>query len=263
MRSLCIFPAGVNDFLRGRRPTPVFVLMLPLALGSSRPIRSMARTANQLASTPGLASSLGPLALATRGTASTQVYDAVRAAIVRGILPPGTAMSEVEIGEMLHVSRTPVRETFRRLAAEGLLTVAPQVGTTVRKMSRQVLADALFIRETIECGAARLAVQAPEADRRAVLDIVRRQREAIGRNDVEGGLDRDEDLHKAIIDLSGHPAPGSRCARRAPTWNVSAAWPSRLCKAIPRRWTSTRSSSPRWWRATPKRWWPRCATTSA
>lgn len=165
----------------------------------------MARTANHLASTPGLASSLGPLAIATRGTASTQVYDAVRAAIVRGILPPGTAMSEVEIGEMLHVSRTPVRETFRRLAAEGLLTVAPQVGTTVRKMSRQVLADALFIRETIECGAARLAVLAPEADRRAVLDIVRRQREAIGRNDVEGGLDRDEDLHKAIIDLSGHP----------------------------------------------------------
>lgn len=147
---------------------------------------------------------LQPIVPAARGTTSTQVYDVLRRAIVTGELAPGATMSEVDIGEALNVSRTPVRETFRRLAGEGLLQIAPQVGTIVCKMNRQTLADALFIRETIECATARLAAKAPLADRLTVRDVVLRQKEAIERGDFEDGLSKDEDLHRALIDISGH-----------------------------------------------------------
>ncbi|MFJ9452010.1 MULTISPECIES: GntR family transcriptional regulator [unclassified Herbaspirillum] len=149
---------------------------------------------------------LVPLSPSGRGTASEQVYDMLRTAILSTALTPGMAMSEADIAENLHVSRTPVREAFRRLAAEGLLAVSPQVGTVVKKMSRATLADALFIRESIECAAARLAAKAPLAAREHVRDLLQRQREAVLRGDVEGGLQRDGDLHRALIDLSGHSA---------------------------------------------------------
>ncbi len=148
---------------------------------------------------------LAPLRLEGRGGTSHQVYDLIRGAIVNMTLPPGLAMSEVEIANKLQVSRTPVRESFRRLAAEGLLKVVPQVGTVVTKMSRGDLMDALFIREAIECGAAQRAVQAPLKERKALQNLVTRQYAAVVRGDVEEGLRKDEDLHRSLIVLSGHP----------------------------------------------------------
>ena len=52
---------------------------------------------------------LVPLSPSGRGTASEQVYDMLRTAILSTALTPGMAMSEADIAENLHVSRTPVR----------------------------------------------------------------------------------------------------------------------------------------------------------
>lgn len=167
-------------------------------------LRPPKRTAEEPASGAAVGT-LTPVQLVDRGGASKQIYDVLRSAIVNMTLAPGLTMSEVEIANQMGVSRTPVRESFRRLAAEGLLKVVPQVGTVVSKMSVQDLMDALFIREAIECGAARRAVHASLADRKALQDLVRRQRAAVDRGDIEEGLRKDEDLHRGLILLSGHP----------------------------------------------------------
>ncbi len=143
---------------------------------------------------------------ASRGSSSGHVYAQLRNAIVTTQLPPGAALSEAEVAQRLNVSRTPVREAFRRLAAEGFLTVSPQVGSFVARLDRQQLLDALFIRESLECGAARLAARAPKKEREQLAGIVARQRHAIRARDVEGNLQHDHDLHRSIMELAGHAA---------------------------------------------------------
>ena len=55
-----------------------------------------------------------------RSTAAI-VADRIREAIMRGMLPPGTQLGEVELATRLGVSRGPLREAMQRLVAEGLL----------------------------------------------------------------------------------------------------------------------------------------------
>ena len=151
-----------------------------------------------------ISSRSGTLA-AERGTAGEEAYERLREAIVRCHLRPAAVLSEADLAAQLGVSRTPIREALRRLAGEGLLEVSPQVGTFISKLRRRTIADALFLRESIECAAARLAVRAPLKERKHLLIFVSRQRAAIRAGDVEENLRQDEALHKRLIELSGHP----------------------------------------------------------
>jgi DNA-binding GntR family transcriptional regulator len=49
-----------------------------------------------------------------------RVYDALRARILDGTVPPGSRLRQEQLADELGVSRTPLREAFRRLASEGL-----------------------------------------------------------------------------------------------------------------------------------------------
>jgi DNA-binding GntR family transcriptional regulator len=150
---------------------------------------------------------LGPrAATAVRGFAGAHIYAQLRRAILQTTLLPGAALSEVEVAQRLGVSRTPVREAFRRLAVDGLLTISPQVGSFVAKLDRQQILDALFIRQSLECAAARFAIAAPKKERERLLDVVALQRAAIRKKDIEANLEHDQELHRTIMVLSGHAA---------------------------------------------------------
>ena len=89
-----------------------------------------------------------------------QIYAGLRQRIIRGEIPPGTALSEAEIARRFAISRQPVREAFIKLAEDGLLEIRPQRGTFVRKISKTAVMDARFVREAIEANIAReLAVK--------------------------------------------------------------------------------------------------------
>ena len=163
-----------------------------------RPSLVLASTLEDLAGLDGVR------AVAARGGAGGQIVAVLRRAIVNTDLVPGTALNESDVAVKFGVSRTPVREAFRTLLAEGLLNVMPQKGTFVSLLDRKTLRDALFVREALECAAARLAASAPALQRKSLLRIVERQREALHHDDAEGALQADEDLHRAIMNLSGH-----------------------------------------------------------
>ena len=59
-----------------------------------------------------------------RATVSLEIYDEIRALIVRGRLLPGTRVTEADVAKELRVSRTPAREALRRLQQERLLVPA-------------------------------------------------------------------------------------------------------------------------------------------
>lgn len=78
------------------------------------------------------------------------VYQVLRANIIKMRLRPAQQISENEISDSLHISRTPVREAFIRLAEDGLLKITPQKRTVVSPISLQQADEARFIRRAIE-----------------------------------------------------------------------------------------------------------------
>ena len=73
------------------------------------------------------------------GTKADDLALALEEAIVAGEIAPGTVLRQEQLSEQYKVSRTPVREALRRLAALGLVQFVPNRGVRVRTLSRDEL----------------------------------------------------------------------------------------------------------------------------
>src|SRR6266540_359078 len=93
-------------------------------------------------------------------------------AIVSGEIPPGTVLRQEQLSEQFDVSRTPVREALRRLAATGLVSFVPNRGVRVREISRGELREAFLIRAELEALATELATPRMTADDLVALEQV-------------------------------------------------------------------------------------------
>jgi DNA-binding GntR family transcriptional regulator len=97
-------------------------------------------------------------------SAAARAYDQLRSEILQGGLAPGSTLFEVEQSERLGVSRTPVREAFGRLVAEGLLDDTRGRGLVVTDVSDDDI-DALYeMRTCLEAQAAQLAARHADGD---------------------------------------------------------------------------------------------------
>ncbi|MGL5254798.1 MAG: GntR family transcriptional regulator [Brevinema sp.] len=81
---------------------------------------------------------------------SEYAYTVLKANILNLNFKPGRKLSEVEISEILNISRTPVREAIIRLAQEGVCNVQPQRGTFVSKIDFSLVEEARFARRALE-----------------------------------------------------------------------------------------------------------------
>jgi DNA-binding GntR family transcriptional regulator len=83
----------------------------------------------------------------------------LRQRIVEGQLAPGAKLNERELAELLKVSRTPLREALKMLAAEGLVELLPNRGAVVAQMSAQDVADTFEVIAGLEGQSGELAAQ--------------------------------------------------------------------------------------------------------
>lgn len=90
------------------------------------------------------------LRLSSKKVISTQIYDFLRKLIIETTIKPGTLLSENGLSEHFHVSRQPVREALMCLSYEGLLSVLPQRGSVVERISVSALQQTVFVRAAIE-----------------------------------------------------------------------------------------------------------------
>jgi DNA-binding GntR family transcriptional regulator len=122
-----------------------------------------------------VATTLPPLALPTNGPAPTRgsmpdmVASTLREAILDGTIEPGAWLREAEVARTLAVSRTPVRDAFRILAAEGLVTINANQGAVVSAMTSDDVLELYVMREVLESLAARLAAR--RASRRCLQEF--------------------------------------------------------------------------------------------
>lgn len=79
-----------------------------------------------------------------------QIYNQLRDEIMFLELVPGEFISETETATRFGVSRTPIRDVFKRLENEGMLQIVPQKGTFVSLIELKHLSDMMYMREKLE-----------------------------------------------------------------------------------------------------------------
>jgi DNA-binding GntR family transcriptional regulator len=132
------------------------------------------------------------------------VYSALRERILSGDLPRASKLRQVSLAEEMGVSRTPLREALRRLAAEGLVDFSPNRGATVSELDFGDMRHAWAARVALEPGAARLAAERRDPDGIAAMrDAIADQRSAAGERGQSFSANRA--FHLALAAASGNP----------------------------------------------------------
>ena len=121
-------------------------------------------------------------------------------------MPPGSRITQDAIAARYGTSRSPVREALRELAAEGLVTIVPDVGARVAPLDGDELVEAYLMREALEpIAVARSAANAtPEhlAQMRAALE---RSEISAAQGDMEAYLEADREFHHMTFQLNDMP----------------------------------------------------------
>jgi len=87
---------------------------------------------------------------------SIDVHAHLRELIISGVLPPGTELKQAELARVFAVSRTPLREAFRMLQEEGLISAEPNQRSRVAGFDPEELELLYAGRVTLECLGVRL-----------------------------------------------------------------------------------------------------------
>lgn len=141
-------------------------------------------------------------------TAKDRALDYVKTQVLTGAFPGGELISEGDVAGALGMSRTPVREAFLRLEAEGLLRLYPQRGALVIPVSPDEVRAVIEARLVLEQFAAGKLIGRGPAACATVFERLSgelgRQREAAGAADWAEFLDSDRTFHAITLEESGN-----------------------------------------------------------
>ncbi|ORJ61473.1 GntR family transcriptional regulator [Mycobacterium simiae] len=141
-------------------------------------------------------------------TAKDRALEYVKNQVLTGAFPGGELISEGDIASALGMSRTPVREAFLRMEAEGLLRLYPQRGALVVPVSPDEVRAVIEARLLLEQHAAKKVVGRGPAVCAALFERLtgelQRQRTATTTNDWREFLDADRAFHALTLEESGN-----------------------------------------------------------
>jgi len=142
------------------------------------------------------------------GTAKDRALDYVKTQVLTGAFPGGELISEGDVAAALGMSRTPVREAFLRLEAEGLLRLYPQRGALVVPVSPDEVRAVMEARLVLEQFAAGKVVARGAPTWAAVFERqsgeLQRQRDAAAAADWREFLESDRTFHAITLEESGN-----------------------------------------------------------
>ena len=143
-----------------------------------------------------------------RPAAKDRALEYVKSQVLTGAFPGGELISEGEVAAALGMSRTPVREAFLRLEADGLLRLYPQRGALVVPVSSDEARAVIEARLVLEQFAATKVIGRGPAARIAVFEQlsaeVQRQRDAAAASNWHEFVEADRAYHDVTLKASGN-----------------------------------------------------------
>lgn len=132
--------------------------------------------------------------------------DRLRQLIVEGVIPPGAKLNERELSDRLQVSRTPLREAIRTLAAEGLVELLPNRGAVAVQLTPQDVAHTFEVIAGLEAQSGELAAQRiSDAELAEVRALHYEMLAAFTRRDLSGYYRLNAQIHDAINAAARNP----------------------------------------------------------
>ena len=134
-----------------------------------------------------------------------QVYELLKQEICDGHYQPGQWLQEKELAEQFSVSRSPVREALKQLAADGLVIEVPNKGVFIREFTPKDIEEIFDLRVMMESYAIDKIVDLLTEDAKAQLSACLDQLQtAFKQNQLTQYIQADTALHDLIIRLSGN-----------------------------------------------------------
>ncbi|WP_322991849.1 GntR family transcriptional regulator [Limnohabitans sp.] len=130
-----------------------------------------------------------------------EVAELLRQRIFARELEPGSWIDELRISEALGISRTPLREALKVLAAEGLVTMKVRRGAYVTEVSEKDLRDVYHLLALLESDAARVVAIKASADELQQIESLHRDLEQ-ATADRDRFFDINEAFHMLILELA-------------------------------------------------------------
>ena len=90
---------------------------------------------------------------------SAGLYSELQTGILSGVIPDGSKLTEQAVCKKYNVSRTPVREAFRQLEADGLIENIPNRGAFVTGLTKRDISDLFDLRGLFEVQAVEWAIR--------------------------------------------------------------------------------------------------------
>jgi DNA-binding GntR family transcriptional regulator len=138
-------------------------------------------------------------------SAARRAYEHVKERLLDGTFRDGELLSEGVIAQALEVSRTPVREAFLQLEAEGLLALYPKRGALVVPVTAGEVADLFDARLALERHClVKLAGALPPGLHEELDAILDRQAGHLEVEDHAAFADADRELHRAWVAATGN-----------------------------------------------------------
>lgn len=136
----------------------------------------------------------------TEGAKVARVQSMIREMILTGELVPGHPIRERALAETLGVSRTPMREALKLLAAENLVELSPYRGATVARLSRAEAFEVVQLLSALEGFAAELGCASMTDEEIAELRALHYELMAYrARKDRLGYFQTNQDFHFALV----------------------------------------------------------------
>jgi DNA-binding GntR family transcriptional regulator len=130
-----------------------------------------------------------------------EVAELLRQRIFARELEPGSWIDELRIAEALGISRTPLREALKVLAAEGLVTMKVRRGAYVTEVSEKDLRDVYHLLALLESDAARVVAQNASVEQMAQIEALHQNLEAAVDN-RDHFFEINETFHMLLLELA-------------------------------------------------------------
>jgi len=132
-----------------------------------------------------------------------EVAEQLRQRIFLRELEPGSWIDEVKIAQEFGISRTPLREALKVLAAEGLITMKVRRGAYVTEVSETDLADVYHLLSLLESDAAGVVAHKASDEQIKELQALHKELEAAS-NNRDRFFALNERFHMRLLEIAGN-----------------------------------------------------------